>query len=391
MCLSGSGVLDSLKHHDVSSNYLCIKFLAVKKLYVLLLLLPFAVRAQIPAGYYNSILGLNGTALQTALYNKIKNHTQLSYTPGLWDAYASTDKKPGTNKLWTIYSDKPGQASPYEFTLGTQQCSGSSPNAEAGCYNREHIWPRSYFGGAVPPMNTDLWIVYPTDYWVNSKRGDLPYGKVTGTATFTSQNGSRIGANSYMGAPSGQCFEPIDSFKGDIARSYFYVATRYLGEDAGWSDWAMANKAALKPWAVQMLLEWHHLDPVSNKEIRRNDSAYALQNNRNPFIDYPQFADCIWGVGSCSTLSVVDFASSLNSISISPNPATDRIEIDWQALSPNEVLAVDVLNVQGQVLFHQNEERSTRQIIRVSEWSKGMYFIRIYTKSGVRNERVIVQ
>lgn len=362
----------------------------MKKLYFLLaLLFPAAGFAQIPPGYYNGILGQNGAALQNALHNKIKDHTALTYTPGLWNAYYTTDKKPGTNKLWTIYSDKPGQASPYEFTMGSDQCSGSSPNNEDGCYNREHTWPQSKFSSAAP-MQTDLWIVYPTDYYVNSQRADWPYGKVNAPSK-TFQNGSKLGPNVYGGAPSGTAFEPIDSFKGDIARTYFYIVTRYLGEDGTWNDWEMANKAVLKPWAVQMLLEWHHLDPVSNKEVLRNDAAYPLQNNRNPFIDYPQFADCIWGEADCTPLSITGSRSLLAGISIYPNPAVNEVYVDWQRLSPDEVLAVDVLNLQGQVLYHKDRPAEHRLKISVDAWPKGMYVLKVHGKDATAAQKLVVE
>ncbi|MBW6458553.1 MAG: endonuclease, partial [FCB group bacterium] len=94
---------------------------------------------------------------------------------------------------------------------------------------------------------------------------------------------------------SGTVFEPADEYKGDFARTYFYMATRYYGEDGNWSDWAMSDGAELKPWTVEMLLDWHRDDPVSTKEINRNDAIYVLQNNRNPFIDIPQYVEYIWG------------------------------------------------------------------------------------------------
>ncbi len=359
----------------------------MKKLFLFLSCLPVLAAAQ-PAGYYNGAFGQNGQNLRAALYNIIKGHTPLSYTPGLWDAYYTTDVKPN-GKLATIYSDKPDStAPPYEFTLGTNQCSGSSPGTEGSCYNREHVWPQSKFGSAYP-MYTDLWVVYPTDYKVNSQRADFPYGKVA-TATTRFRNGSRLGSNVYSGAPSSTAFEPIDSFKGDIARSYFYITTRYLGDSASFNDWEMALKSTLKPWAIQMLLEWHHLDPVSDKEIKRNNAAYALQHNRNPFIDYPQFADCIWG-GNCAGLSVPGLAAIANKIHTYPNPATSQLQINWAELAPDEVLAVDIVNVQGQVIYHAPAVTARAVIVPVSDWPKGLYLLQVKTQHGLQAQKVMVQ
>lgn len=354
--------------------------------FTLLLAVPMAATAQVPANYYNGTQNLSGTALQSALHNIIDNHTVLSYTPGLWDAYYTTDKKPNSGnpgKVWTIYSDKPGQSSPYEFDLGSDQCGSSNPNVEGNCYNREHVWPRTYFGGQVPPMNTDLWIVYPTDYWVNSKRGNFPYGKVS-SPTFTSQNGSKVGTQTAAGAPSGQCFEPIDSFKGDIARSYFYVATRYLGEDASWSDWDMAFKAVLKPWAVQMLMQWHQLDPVSAKERMRNNAVYAEQGNRNPFIDSPRFAECIY-TPNCSGLSVEGPVAA--AFSISPNPATDGLRVVMGAARDG---VLELVDVQGRVWLR-------REVDEEAEWlgtvgvPRGVYVVRLKSAAGVVVKRVVLR
>lgn len=293
-------------------------------------LLVCSASAQPPANYYTSAFNKQGEPLRAALYQIIKGHSAQTYTPGLWNAFYTTDVKPN-GKLWDMYSDKPGTTAPYEFTIGTNQCSSSSATGENYCYNREHSWPKSFFGGANSytlygyPMYTDLFLVIPTDAWVNSKRSNLPYGKAVAPFTFTAQNGSRIGTQSYPGAPGGQCFEPIDSFKGDLARNFFYVSTRYLGDSNQFVSWEMADKINLKPWAIQMLLDWHHNDPVSKKELDRNEAVYAIQNNRNPFIDYPLFADCIWGTGDCSTLGISSHEHP--TIVLYPNPAKDAVSI----------------------------------------------------------------
>ena len=141
-------------------------------------------------------------------------------------------------------------------------------------------------------MNTDINMIYPTDVYVNSMRGSYAYGEVA-SPSWTSLNGSRRGSCSTPGY-SGTAFEPRDDFKGDLARTYFYTATRYLGEDGAWPGGPMSNGAVLLPWAVEMLLAWHEADPVSQKEIDRNTAVWALQQNRNPFIDEPDYAPAIY-------------------------------------------------------------------------------------------------
>lgn len=333
---------------------------------------------QAPPGYYNSALGKNGTALRTALHSIIDGHTSLDYGD-LWSAYYTTDKKPN-GKVWDIYSDKPGGTPPYEFTFGTDQC--GSYSSENDCYNREHSWPQSLFSSNYP-MYSDLFLVYPTDGWVNNKRGNLPYGKVT-SPSWTSMNGSKVGNNTYPGSPSGNCFEPIDSFKGDIARSYFYVATRYYTEDGGWSNWDMANKAELKSWTKAMLLEWHHMDPVSKKEIDRNNAVYALQHNRNPFIDYPEMADCIFGTSDCSYMNIEDQQLQRN-ISLYPNPAGDFLNIEY---ATNEDLNIEILDISGKLLLKQQVSADNKSI-STAHLPKGMYILAASNDKGVAHFRFV--
>lgn len=134
-------------------------------MYRILFVLGLLCGIQVDAQYYNSALGLNGTALQDALHTIIStNHIQNTYS-GLWTYYGSTDVKNG-NELWDIYSDGNGV---YTFTYSTEQCSGTlSPINEGDCYNREHTWPAYYFNDYYP-MYADLFHVMPTDGVVNNK------------------------------------------------------------------------------------------------------------------------------------------------------------------------------------------------------------------------------
>jgi endonuclease I len=255
---------------------------------VILALSLSAVFAQIPAGYYANATDKSGTTLQAALHQIIDNHTVISYS-GLWTAFQSTDAK-SNGKVWDIYSDQPGGTPAYEFTFGNNQCGNYS--GEGDCYNREHSFPQSWFNDQ-SPMVSDLFQIYPTDGFVNGRRGNYPYGE-TSSPTWTSTNGSSLGPCSVAGY-SGTVFEPIDAYKGDLARTYFYMATRYYGEDGNWPGSAMVDGAEPKAWAIAMLLQWSNNDPVSQKEIDRNNAIYGLQGNRNPFIDHPEYAGYIWG------------------------------------------------------------------------------------------------
>ena len=261
----------------------------MKKTFALILSLTFAlmVSAQ-PAGYYNSANGLTGNQLKVALHNIIKGHTSISYSQ-LWNAFWSTDNK-GNGVVWDMYSDRPGGNPPYIYYLGQDQCGNYS--GEGDCYNREHSWPSSWFNDQSTPR-TDLHHIFPTDGYVNNRRGNYPFGEVR-SASWTSQNGSKLGPCKTSGY-TGTVFEPIDEYKGDFARALMYMSVRYYSEDASWGSSDMTTKSEIKPWAIQLLMRWNDQDPVSQKEIERNNAIYNdYQHNRNPFVDHPEYARMIW-------------------------------------------------------------------------------------------------
>lgn len=333
--------------------------------------------------YYQSALGLNGTALKTKLHQIIKNHSDLGWP--LWTYFPDCDTKSG-NIVWDIYSDKPGGTVPYTFTFGNNQC--GTYNSEADCFNHEHTWPSTYFGDA-QPMRTDLFHVMPTDGFVNNKRSNFPYGKVT-NANWTSDNGSKLGVtNSYTtftsGNPNHWGFEPIDSFKGDVARNYFYMATRYYTEDAGWGTWEMASGADLSSDAIQLLLLWHHNDPVSQKEIDRNEAIYQLQGNRNPFIDYPQFADCIWGNDNCTAL-LVDQSNKQPYMQLYPNPAHNSLHI---SLPETEIRQIRIMNIMGQISNPIYRQQSNSLEIDIHDLPVGIYSIHIQMNNQLATQAFI--
>ncbi len=204
-----------------------------------------------------------------------------------------------------MYSDNPNGPNPYNFTYSSDQC--GNYNAEGVCYNREHSMPKSWFND-VAPLYTDLFHLYPTDGYTNGKRGNFSFGEV-GSVSWTSDNGSKLGTCNYPGFTSPrsnpQVFEPIDEYKGDFARSYFYMLTRYrfqafISNDSGINNDMVVgnggtNVAQFTPWAESMLTEWAANDPVSQKEIDRNNAVYQIQGNRNPYIDYEEYAAMVFG------------------------------------------------------------------------------------------------
>lgn len=240
-----------------------------------------ALTAQIPNGYYDAANGKTGDELKVALHNIIKGHHVVSYG-GLLNAFAYTDND-GNGNVWDIYSN-----CIFSYS-GNSQCGGYEH--EGDCWNREHTWPQSWFNEQTTPR-CDLFHVYPTDGYVNGQRSNYPYGEVN-NPVYVSGNGSKLGPCVTSGY-TGRVFEPIDEYKGDIARSYFYMSVRYYSEDSIWGTSGMTNKSEILPWAMTMLLRWSVEDPVSDKEIARNNAVYGYQNNRNPFIDHPEYARMIW-------------------------------------------------------------------------------------------------
>jgi len=283
------------------------------------------IYAQIPSGYYNTVNGKKGRELQVTLNQIINNHRSVTYAE-VWIYYQHTDLKPN-GKIWDIYSDNPQGTPAYEFNFRTDQCINIG-SSEGICYTREHSFCQSWFGGGQAAPYTDIFHLYPVDGWINTTRGDRPYGiVVTPTRTFT--NGSKMGPNTYPDAPNSNCYEPIDDFKGDIARSFFYMATRYMFEDGGFQATSpMTFRSQLQPWALNMLLEWHQLDPVSQKEIDRNNAIYAIQKNRNPFIDHPEWVFKIWG------------SDSIHPAQVTPEALPEKPKIKSFALTDNRTLKI---------------------------------------------------
>ena len=254
-----------------------------------------------PTGYYVTTQGLSGYELKTELYNIIKDHDSQGYS-AIWNFYDSSSRDKyfeKDNSILDMYSEKPNGSDSYTYTAVSDQC--GTYNSEADCYNREHSFPKSWFGGKVEPMHSDVHHIYATDGFVNSKRSNFPFGEVS-SATFTSTNGSKLGSASSAINYSGTVFEPIDEFKGDFARAYFYMATRYENVIGTWQNNTSASNAVLdgsrnkvfENWVVTMLVNWHNADPVSQMELDRNQAAFEFQGNRNPYIDHPEFVEMIW-------------------------------------------------------------------------------------------------
>ncbi len=149
----------------------------------------------------------------------------------------------------------------------------------AATWNREHVWPKSQGWFNEQGAGCDIHHIRPENTNVNSIRGNLAFGEIT--------NGTAVNCcGEVVAYKNGSYFEPFDEFKGDVARIILYMLVRYSESDS----YSITNVAQ----SMDMLLEWHEMDPVCEFEIQRNERCYSLQNNRNPFIDHPEFASLIW-------------------------------------------------------------------------------------------------
>ena len=352
----------------------------MKKLALLLLIISFHLQAQIPAGYYDNAQGLSGYQLKTALKNIITNsHNPHSYSD-LYTCYQTSDtdnyyENDGT--VLDMYSEKPNGPDAYEYHHISDKCGNYS--GEGSCYNREHLVPQSVFGSAAP-MKSDAHFVVPADGYVNNRRSNYPFGEVS-NPTWTSTNGSKLGHNSTSGY-NGIVFEPIDEFKGDIARMLFYFATRYEDQVAGW-DHDMLNHTSnqvFSNWFLNILLQWHYNDPVSQREIDRNNAVYNFQGNRNPYIDHPEWVAQIWDPTNATP------NNKTNKWIIYPNPIRDHVlHIKNQ---DQDILEIDILDLSGKKI--QIVQKNFKNIHLPLEL-QGMYILLIKSQENTSVKKIIVE
>eukprot|EP00161_Ancyromonas_sigmoides_P024232 TRINITY_DN77_c0_g1_i2.p1 TRINITY_DN77_c0_g1~~TRINITY_DN77_c0_g1_i2.p1 ORF type:complete len:311 (-),score=141.57 TRINITY_DN77_c0_g1_i2:82-912(-) len=236
--------------------------------------------------YYKGIdASKSGDALRQGLGALIFGTRQSVSYKGVWNAFRQLDEGIDgcpAGKIRGIYSDYCWSES--------QQC--GNYKKEGDCFNREHIFPKSWFGGMGhgSGAGTDLFELFPADGYVNNLRGNYPLGPVP-DPRYVSTSGAKLGA---CGTPSssysGDCFEIPDAFKGDVARAYLYLSTAYYGK---WTccETPQTDKADMKPWELQIMLDWHAGDPVDDSERAINEEIFTdLQKNRNPYIDHPEWA-----------------------------------------------------------------------------------------------------
>ena len=247
--------------------------------------------AVIPDGYYSSVDHTSSpTAILNALNGIISGHTVIPYDD-LEPYYQQTDFYSDT--LWDMYST-------CRFVAGD---ANKQQSALCDGWNKEHVCCQSWLGSG--SMVSDLYNVYPTDARVNNLRSNYPYGEVNGpngTGITKDPDGHALGkrgsSSTTISGYSDMVFEPHDNYKGDFARTFMYMVARYRSNtlnSGNGSVMFVSNKTDFTTYAKNLLMKWHRNDPVSQKEIDRNQAVYGIQKNRNPFIDYPDLAEYIWG------------------------------------------------------------------------------------------------
>ena len=358
----------------------------MKKIFLILLLLCVSFGfSQPPTGYYNTATGA-GYVLKTQLYNIIKGHTDRGYS-GLYTTYTTADKDffyENNGTMLDMYTENP-TGPECEFTYGINQDDGTLGNNECERYNREHLIPQSVFN-ATTPMYSDAHFVVPADKHINGVRGDTPFGKVN-SATFTSTNGSKLGQNLNSGYSSGYAgvvFEPIDEFKGDIARCLLYFATRYENVVAGYS-YPMLNGTSdqvFNPTFLNILLTWNQLDPVSPREVARNNAIYVRQANRNPYIDDNTFVSKIWG----DPLATTSF-EALSSVAVFPNPTNNhKVSITCE----NAIETIQVITINGQVLQKIQNPVFENKTYTLENLPSGFYFLKLGSNQQSVTKKILV-
>lgn len=263
----------------------------MKKFYLAIssVLLSVAAWGEAPEGYYSGVANYADRDLKDVLHDLIYTHTLVSSYNALPQYFLLTDVYPQGHERygqwWDMYTDVPEEAV-----------------WDGNKLNREHSLPKSWWGGDTDtPAYVDLFHLYPSERATNLAKSNWPLGEVDveGTAAkdLFQNDISKVGYPvEGQGGGAKKVFEPGDEYKGDFARTYFYMVTAY--QNLTWKYTYMLSNTewqTLNPWAVDLLMRWSREDPVSAKETMRNDIVYGIQNNRNPFIDHPELAELLWG------------------------------------------------------------------------------------------------
>ena len=315
--------------------------------------------AKIP-DYYSSVDGKSGSNLWSAISSTAnRGFSSLGYN-GLWTAYKTTDVYPSdpshpdyvasrSGKIWDMYGD-------CAFTYGSDQCGTYSGVCD--CYNREHSIPKSWFGGGTGGIGCDIFHLVPTDGKINGVRSNDEFGEVNGgedwngnksgsAASWSTDKKTIASAAGEVVSGSGNVFEPLDKYKGDFARGYMGTIVKWQlsnmtsGNNFFSGIYDAAHYFGFTKKAVVLMMKWHREDPVSQKEIDRNNGIQKTQGNRNPFIDYPYLAEYIWGEHAGETVDLAQLMPSTDAAfvpgvsngwregGVEPQPGATKYGVTW--------------------------------------------------------------
>lgn len=347
----------------------------MKKILFFLGIMPAFYFAQIPVGYYDTATGLTGYALKSKLHEIISKKPYSYIYADVGGLYTTTDVDKyyeNDGSVLDIYSENPAVNAPgvpndsyeYDFTQNI-----GSATAEGQGWNKEHGMPQSTFYGMYP-MYSDIHYLIPADARINQLRSNFPYGRNNGAANncnspnntpCTAFNGSKLGKSITPGYTN-TVYEPLDEFKGDIARYTLYFITRYEGNLNLYNHQLSTcpldgtEEKGFEDWYITMLKEWNALDPVSQREIDRNNAIYSIQHVRNPFIDHPEYVNMIWSETpdaiapqAPSNLTASSVGESFVTLNWTPSPDADvlgyKVYVNgvYYGYSKNNTISVDRL------------------------------------------------
>lgn len=278
--------------------------------------------AQIPEGYYSSLKGKKGAELKTAIHDIIKKANVLEYGSGnrnTWWGFWSTDRDERG-----YFIDR--------YSSESEWVKSTSQGAAGAGMNIEHSFPKSWWGGAKNQAYKDLYNLMPCESRINSTKSNYPMGKVV---SGDKGNGwTKVG----KGTDGKWYWEPADPWKGDFARGYMYMATAY--QDYNWSG----NQApqilqqgaypTLKEWAYKLYIQWAKADKPDALEIKRNNDVAKIQKNRNPYVDFPNLMEYVWGDSTNiafnpeTTVKSSSYVNGGGGGSIDPDPNPDATEVN---------------------------------------------------------------
>lgn len=374
--------------------------------------------AQPQAGYYDSsaLDGKNGRELELTLRDIVYPHTRISYGE-LWNSYVATDTAPldsvpdGCTKTDLVYDM-------YAWMQYFPKFHSDNDHSQTGGINREHSVPNSWWGGESGNAEayTDLHHLVPADGAANNVKSNYPLGEKTEndglTLSWPTQdkyhNGHLYVSKDHVcsrvwNVPSdmqdnfgdaAKVWEPADIYKGDFARMYLYVVCAYEGEIHWQTNYMFTsdnqNLTTIKPWALELLLRWHRNDTVSQKELDRNNVVENIQGNRNPFIDYPELVEFIWGDLTSEEFDLGKAKCSYGELpySVDENKNDDFFAYqNGNSLIINAEGTVQVVDMMGRILINENVFTNR---IDISYINKGVYIVRVIGKD-VMTQKIVVR